>query len=717
MKQIFFVIVAITLALNTPAQNIALSRADRLFELYAYSEAADAYENLLSRKQNDTYLIRQLGYCYLKMGLYKKSLGFFEQLVKKGALKNEDHYNYASLLLIDGRFDQAIDEFREYLQKMPNDQRAINQIERISNFSSLNLLHLVDTVYCLGINTRFADMSAAFYKDTIAFVSARDSSGRTYSWNDQPFLDIYYIGNNGRGDTTTQKIPKINTQYHEGPMDFINDDHTIWFTRNNENFSVNSQTEQTNNLKIYISDWNGKKWLRPRDFQYNSNSWSVGHPVFSKDERTLYFASNMPGSLGETDLYKSVKIDSVDKKGKPVEWWSEPVNLGPQFNTSGKEMFPFIDARGVIFFSSDGLPGFGGLDIFAAFPVADSFNVINLGQPINSTYDDFSFIVTDDFGSGYFTSNRPDGVGSDDIYSFIIGPQHFVFKVKDLKTGLPVQKANIEITGCDKGNPLGNTNENGEFVCDLDFRMKYYIKASHPNYIAGVDSIVPFEIFKIADRSKTLYLDNASQLQVLVRNNENEDPLSGVNITLTMPDGRNVEKTTDATGKVIHVLKNTGNIQMHFSKENFISADGRIVIDKLNEGNFGYSIGLDPVYEGKTFVLENLYYDLNSSEIRPDAAIVLDEVYKILVEFPAMKIELSSHTDCRGDNNYNQWLSQRRAQSAVEYLINKGISADRMVPFGAGETQLLNHCRDGVECSEEEHQINRRTEFKVLEIN
>ncbi len=548
----------IILAVNTlPAQNIALSNADRLFELYAYSEAANAYEKLLQRRENDTYIIQQLAQCYLKMGQYQKALGYFEKLIQTGKARNEDYFNYASLLLTDGQFEQAIREFKAYLEKVPNDKRAIKQIERIENFSTLNLLHLVDTVNCLDFNTRFSDMSAAFFKDTIAFVSARDSSGRTYSWNDQPFLDIYYFTENKKGETIIEKIPKINTRYHEGPMSFINNDQTIWLTRNDESFSMNNQDGQTNNLKIYISDWNGKRWKRPRDFQYNSDDYSVGHPVFSTDERTLYFASNMTGAFGETDLYKSNKIDSINSKGDTIEWWSEPVNLGPQFNTAGKEMFPFIDKRGVIFFSSDGLTGFGGLDIFAAFPVADTFNVINLGQPINSTYDDFSFIVTEDFSSGYFTSNRPDGIGSDDIYSFKIGPQRFVFKVKDLSTNKPISEANIEITGCDKGTPIGKTDENGEFVCNLDFRNKYIIQAAHPNYIAGIDSLAPFEIFKIADRTKTLYLDNASQLQVLVRNNENGDPLSGVNVTLKMPNGKTIEKTTDGTGKVMQVLKKT----------------------------------------------------------------------------------------------------------------------------------------------------------------
>lgn len=715
MKKLLLFIVCLGFVYQLSAQSIALTKADNLYRQYAYSEAADSYEKLLNRSKGNEYLIQQLAYCYEKMGLYQKAIIYYKQHIEGKRARYEDFYTYASLLLTDGQFQKAIEQYKICIQKNPDDSRPAEQIARIQDFDRLNLLHLVDTVFNLDFNTRFSDMSAAFFKDSIAFVSARDSSGRnTYSWNNQPFLDIYQFGLSKKGNVEIQKMPGVNTKYHEGPLVFTNNFNTIWFTRNNQKFSAVSG-EQTNNLRIYIADWNGKKWDDIRDFQYNSDNYSVGHPAFSPDGNTMYFASNMEGAVGETDLFKVKKIEKDGKKGKISTEWSEPENMGHQFNTIAKEMFPFVDARGVIFFASDGLIGFGGLDIYAAFPVADTFNIINLGQPINSTYDDFSFIVSNDFTQGYLTSNRSIGKGSDDIYAFNIGMQHLFLFAKSLQNGQPVVNATVFSTVDGVKTELGKTDKNGKITADIDFHKNYYFDVVHPSFITNNDSLKAYEIFKIGDHAKTIYVDNASQLQILTLNEENGDPLSGVKISLTFNNGKSEDFESDATGKIMYRLTKTGQIKIDYHKDGFVSQESSVNVDVIGKGNFSTSAVMAPIYEGKTFTLENLYYDLNSAVIRPDAALVLDELYKIMFEFPQMKIELSSHTDSRGDAKYNQILSQKRAQSAVDYLVSKGIDRDRMVAVGYGETKLLNKCSDGVECSPEEHQVNRRTEFKVLE--
>ncbi|HPR31334.1 MAG TPA: OmpA family protein [Prolixibacteraceae bacterium] len=703
---------AIPLALS--AQNIALSRADRLFELYAYSEAAEAYEKLLDRNISTSYVVQQLAYCYQKMGMNQKALQYYERHIQNNRFRNEDLYQYALLLLSDGRFEDARGQLNRYLEKVPRDRRALQQIDRIDNFSSLNLLHLTDSVTCLDFNSRFSDMSPAWYADTLAFVSARDSSGSTYSWNNQPFLDIYRFRKNEKEQTIIEKFPGINTRFHEGPLSFVNKDQTIWFTRNNQKFSKIGDNEQTNNLKIYRSDWDGNKWSKEKEFDHNSNDFSVGHPAFGKDGQILYFASNMPGGYGETDLYLSRKADSLDAKGYRIEYWTEPENLGNQLNTDGKEMFPFVDARGIIFFASDGLPGFGGLDIFAAFPVADSFNVINLGQPINSTYDDFSLIVDPAFTRGYFTSNRSGGVGSDDLYSFQIGWQHLNLKVLDAHSGKAISGANIDRIVDEMRTPVGITDAEGLCSGMVDPNRTCIFEVSHPQYRACRDSILSFAVFSTVDRQKVIYLSNVPQLTVSLVNKENGAPVPGATIKMNLPEGDQTILKSDEYGKAMLALRKNGNLGISVHKEGFVSREESFRVENFKEGA-GITLQLDPIYEGKTFVINNLYYDVNSSLIRTDAARVLDEVYKILEENPSVKIELSSHTDSRGKQEYNQWLSQRRAQSAVDYLISKGISPGRLIAVGAGESKLLNHCSDGVECTDEEHQMNRRTEFKILE--
>lgn len=329
--------------------------------------------------------------------------------------------------------------------------------------------------------------------------------------------------------------------------------------------------------------------------------------------------------------------------------------------------------------------------------------------------------------------------------------------------------------------------------------ISYYFDFLHPEYIANVDSLQAFEIFKLNNHEKTIYLDNASQLQVLVVNENTGDPLSGVEIKLMMPDGKTQNLITDNSGKIKYILTSTGKIDIAASKEKFAPSETSVDINELGKGNFSTTIKLNlmqlqvlvlndetnepiadaevtftlpdgsvqkmatgdngkvnynfkgigkvnvlaskekyltsetainitdqkgnfnttvrlsPIYEGKTFVLENLYYDVAKWNIRPDAALVLDKLLKILVENPKIKIELSSHTDSRASTEYNQTLSQKRAQSAVDYLVSKGIDRSRMIAVGFGESKLLNKCADGVQCTDSEHQINRRTEVKVLE--
>ncbi|HPB05715.1 MAG TPA: OmpA family protein [Prolixibacteraceae bacterium] len=715
MNRILILLIAFTISTQLFGQkNYEITRCDELYKMYAYSDAVDGYLKLHKKNPENEYYIQQIAFCYQKMGAYKNALPFYEKHVKGKRARTEDHYQYALLLLIDQQFEKAKQEFLDYKKINPEDKRANDQISRIENFTKLNLLKLVDTIFLEPFNTRFADMSAAYYQGSIMYVSGRDSSGgETYSWNNEPFLDIFQIKSN----SSIEKVSGVNTKYHEGPMAFTNNDSTIWFTRNNQKFT-GATGEQTSNLRIYISTNDGKKWGKCKEFQYNSDDYSVGHPAFSPDGNTLYFASNMPGSIGETDLFRIKKIQTENSKGEWETTWSVPENLGKQFNTTGKEMFPYVDTRGVIFFASDGLIGFGGLDIFAAFPVADSFNVINLGQPINSTYDDFSFIINDALSEGYLTSNRPGGVGSDDIYSFKVGKQKLYINVISLKSKQPIANSTVKYTLNGKSSILGQTDSNGKISMDVEYDKGYDFDFSHPGFISQKDSLPAFGIFKLTDHALTVFLDNVEQtfLDVTVLNDENNEPVSGATVVVTPESGSQQKYVTDGSGRIKYVVKAPDKIKVGASKEKFMSAEKKVSIDKIGKGDVNTIIKIAPIYEGKTFVLENLYYDLGKWNIRPDAALVLDQLLKILVDNPTIKIELSSHTDSRASAASNQTLSQKRAQSAVDYLVLKGINRNRMIAKGYGESKLLNKCADGVQCSEEEHQKNRRTEFKVTDL-
>ncbi len=577
------------------AQNIMIERANKLYQIYAFSEAAELYEKGLVKNPKNLYLIQQLAYCYEKMERYPVAIDFYLKLIEGGRAKKEDYYNYAVLLMKDGQFDQASVWFNKYLEMVPNDKRPTSMLQRISDISRLSLLELVDTVKLAPFNTRFSDMAPMFFHDSIVFVSARDSlSGSNYGWNNQPFLDIYQFGRMKDGTTGIVKVPGANSKYHEGPVAFTNQFETLWLTRNDQSFSNRqSRQEQANNLKIYLLDWNGKKWANEKEFQYNNKEYSVGHPAFSPDGKTLYFASNKPGGYGETDLYRSHLVETQSEKGKNLVQWTEPELLNELFNTPGKEMFPYISSQGIIFFASDGLGGFGGLDIFAAFPVGNTFNVINLGPPINTSYDDFGLIIDPQFLNGYFTSNRPTGKGSDDIYTFNVRKLKYTVEVNDIQQNKALAHCPLKVYVDNKVENIGLTNEEGKISFEVDFNKTIYYEVTHPKYLVSKDSLVPYEIFKIHERTKKMYLSATPLLQVLVVDALKGDPLHGA--TLTVNDGSQAAttQTTDSNGKAIHLLKVPGEMTLTVHKEGFLDSKEQIQIPTLDQGHFSHTFRLE----------------------------------------------------------------------------------------------------------------------------
>jgi len=603
MKKFFISIVLMGLTTLLPAQNMLIERANKFYQIYAFSEAAELYERVLVKNPKNLYLIQQLAYCYEKMERYPVALDFYLKLIEGGRAKKEDYYNYAVLLMKDGQFDQAAVWFKKYLEMAPNDKRPASMLQRISDISRLTLLELVDTIQMVPFNTRFSDMAPMFYHDSIVFISARDSlSGANYGWNNQPFLDIYQFGSLKEGGTGIVKVPGANSKYHEGPVAFTNNFETLWLTRNDQSFSNRqSRQEQTNNLKIYMLDWNGKKWSNEKEFQYNSKEYSVGHPTFSPDGKTLYFASNKPGGYGETDLYRSHRIETLSEKGKTIVHWSEPELLSQQFNTPGKEMFPFISARGIIFFASDGLGGFGGLDIFAGFPVADTFNVINLGPPVNTSYDDFGLIIDPQFSKGYFTSNRPLGKGSDDIYSFHVGNQKYTVEVIDIQKNKPVADCPLIVYVDNLAENIGSTDESGKITFPVDFNKTTYYEVAHPNYLSSKDSLAPYEIFKIHNRTKTVHISATPLLQVLVVDSLKGDPVTGAIVSFSSKSQASTTQTTSSTGKVSKLLSLPGIITITVNKAGFTPREELIDIPALDQGHFSRTFRLTPLKKNTEF--------------------------------------------------------------------------------------------------------------------
>lgn len=453
---------------------------------------------------------------------------------------------------------------------------------------------------------------------------------------------------------------------------------------------------------------------------FNSNDYSVAHPAFSADDNILYFASDMKGGYGGTDLYRSVKTGGQ---------WGTPENLGGEINTPGDEKFPYIAKDGTLYFSSNGHYGLGGLDIYRVL-VDKKTNklgkVENLGAPFNSSKDDFGLIVAKDNQSGYFTSNRPGGLGSDDIYSWINQSVKLNVKVIDKITREIIVGADCKlICSADfKGNKKTDVSGQTEYTVLPDSRCT--LKVGKAGYKAKIFSVN----FKKESKELVVEMEKMNleiKLEILVLNKATNQPIEGAQITV---DSKNttdkVNAQTDPEGKLlvagikpnneyyVTVEKETGN-----PNAKYLTVKRDVSTMNVKAPAFLKEVVyLDLVEKNVAIKIDNIYYDLAKWDIRPSAAKELDKLVAILEDNPTIEIELSSHTDCRSSMAYNMKLSSQRAESAVRYITKQGIDPKRMIATGYGESKLINGCKcEGSvvsKCSEAEHQENRRTEFKIL---
>jgi outer membrane protein OmpA-like peptidoglycan-associated protein/tetratricopeptide (TPR) repeat protein len=695
------------------AQSGNEKKADEFYADLAYSKAAEFYEKLFREDSSNQKYIQRLAYSYSKMLNYEKALQFYSLLVQQEIKLPQDYYEYAQLLRILGKIEDSKTWLEKYIVISPGDQRAIKQLEGVNQLLSIKANMQNISYSNMQGNTRFIDMCPAYFEDRIVYSSAKDSFSmvrNNFEWNNQPFLDLYVT------KPASQEIQRnenklsaaLNSRFHEGPVCFTSDFKTIYFTRNSIiDGKVRKTSEGINNLKIFIASNNGREWGNIRGLAFNSNDYSVGHPALSPDNQTLYFVSDMPGGLGETDIYKSEFVNGR---------WSKPLNLGESINTKGKEMFPFIDENGFLYFSSNGHPGFGGLDVYAAKREDNgNYLIINVGPPLNSDHDDFGYVVNADSLTGFITSNRPGGKGEDDIYSFKVNKIDLKVTSYDDQTKELMPGSRIALMGTD-GRVLDSKVSDSKGVASFEVNPgdKYQLLAENNSYLSEAKEVqvkgsafgfmheediflkrgFPFLTIEVIDKASGLIIPNA--IVDISEGKYDESELEDNNGVIRMKMNENQEYTFYATS------------EEYFENTVKFSSVGKPA------GDYALTIELEKIEAGKQFTLDDLYYDLNKFNIRPDAEIVLDKLLKILVDNPDIKIEIGSHTDSRGTAEANMLLSQNRSESVVAYLVGKGIARNRLVPKGYGETQLINQCADGVECPEVDHQANRRTVIEIL---
>lgn len=626
------------------AQLSSESRAERKFENYAFIDAIESYEKLMDKGMYSEQILRRLGDAYYVTGNYRKAAERYSNLMSLDSIAIDAGYlyRYAVAMKSLGQYETSDFLMKRFAEVSSNDQRAIafakNQ-EYLNNISELSNRYKLEK---LDINSAQSDFAPSFYKDTLIFTSARDTGfiiKKTHAWTKQPFLNLYKVQKNSDSLMVIDEFSEdINSFAHESSTVFTKSGGTVYFTRNNaEKRQFKRDNKGVSRLKLMRADLIDGIWQNELLLPFNAEGYSTANPALSRDGKILYFVSDMPGTLGQSDIFKvSINTDGT---------FGEPENLGPKVNTEGRETFPFIDDNGLLYFSTDGRPGLGGLDVYVAKIMGETAEVLNLGEPINSRYDDFSFIINSKTNSGYFASNRPGGKGDDDIYGFS-GTAPIAFGCSATASGFVinqvdgslVSKTTIEVID-GKGNLINSTSTNntGEFSVTID------CAESKDFLIIG---------------KKEGYGEGNVEISFLGSNDLNE-----IEVGL-----QPIEKAVEVGTDLVEYLE-----------------------------------------------LAPIYFDTNNSEIRPDAEVELDKVIEYMTKFPEIKVSIRSHTDSQGRDAYNLSLSERRAKSSMDYLISNGIDAERLTAQGFGETQLKNKCANGIQCSKEEHEENRRSEFIVIQ--
>ncbi len=658
--------------------------ANQRFYTFQYAYAAPIYEKLLLQKKIKNEWFYKLGFCYQRTDQYTKAIANYKQFIQKDTSDHRDIVlQIADLYKMIGRCDSAKYYYGWFSSKWGKSKQIDERIKGC-DMVPVWMANPTDFVVrnAIPFNSGLSDWGAVPYaKDTVVFMSdsvrasivKNNKNSFDYRWNGNAFFNLYtgigILKDTGmvEGIKIKNFSPLINrSELHIGPACFTKANDTVYFTQTYQ--EANNLYEKykkrylvgSRRLEIFASvkDQYGN-WKQPWRISFNNkNAYNIGHPTLNANGDIMYFTADIPGGIGKTDIWYSIK--NIDGN------WGEPINCGDSINTVDDEAYPIINADGSLYFASKGHIGMGGFDIFSTKGSTSHWSTpTNMGFPVNSPHDDFHFILQQN-GTGYFASNRIGGLGSDDIYAFtspaikipppakkIVAPSPCILavKVRDKSTQVFLDSVIIRLINKCSGLSyavFSNAQSYSTFV--LQPGCKYQLVAVKigilcDTVLIGEDEIKNDTIFKVLE----LYKKEVKQVPA---------------------DEEWIKKFTGL----------------------------KVLPPKPND----------------KFILRDIYYDLNQHFIRPDAAKILDTLAMVIRYYPTLEIELSSHTDSRSSDLYNLTLSQKRAMAAVEYLASKGIERKRLVAKGYGEQKLINACKNGAKCTEEQHQKNRRTEVRVL---
>ncbi len=640
-----YIVILITflVGIKGVAQEKLLNKANEKYEAYSFSPAIDIYKKVLDRGYVSADLLKKLGNSYYFNADYKEASDIYKRLVDTypDDTPPEYYFRYAQTLKTLEDYETSKTIMAQFLEVTNDDERASAYTNEKDYLKEIKKNSGRFNVAPFQYNSPYSEFAPSFYKEGLLFSSDRDTGNfarNRHTWTATDFLDLYNVNaESATAGVVTKLGAGVNTRLHESTSIITKDGDLLYFTRNNfKNKKYIKDEKGVIRLKIFKASLVEGVWTNIEELPFNSDAFSVAHPALSPDEKTMYFSSDMPGSLGESDIFKvDIKEDGS---------FGTPENLGRSINTKARETFPFVSSNDVLYFSSDGHPGLGGLDVFAVQLENGSSNVgvTNVGEPINSRYDDFTFIMDEATKRGYFASNRSEGLGGDDIYEFLeVKPlmlgckQPVSGRVMDDISNEPLIGATVKVI--DENNEEISsvaTDTQGKYTVSLDCNQGNFVRAMMEDYI-------PSEEYLAKSAGEPMIIDFS------------------------------LERNTVSAG-------------------------------------FGDDLS-------KLLQLSVIYFDYNKYNIRKDSEIEVEKIIAAMEKYPSLTIKVNAHTDSRGKDSYNLWLSQKRAEATVAYMVKKGIAEDRLSSEGFGETKLINDCANGVECSPAKHELNRRSEFIILE--
>jgi len=689
-------------------------QAEIYFDKMYYKNAIELYERVIEKDPGNTRARIRIADCYRLLKDTENAEKWYESVIHD-KIDTINYYYYAQTLSSNQKYEDAHLWYSLYERFTPDDQRAGEKVRFIDQMEFYTRDSSLFEITELPINTIHSEFGAAFYKSGLVFLSAKDANQfikyqpPTASESDESMLNLFYTRIDALGEFSkpTSFHKKINTSFHEGPMTFYNGEKNIIFTRSNYlGGKAGKSSDNKVKLMMVMAELDINRDIKKMiPFKYSDPEYSVGHPSISSDNRILYFSSDMPGGFGGNDIYMSYNEN---------DQWTVPINLGPSINSKGDEMFPYVTADNTLYFASDGWGGFGGLDIFRAEGSGSRFsNAENLGFPLNSNKDDFSLIMEDGGRSGYISSNRPGGEGSDDIYKFEAKSFQIAGTVRELYYEEPIDVAEVTLLNKD-GYPIDFkiTDKNGHFHFDVPFDETFSFIASKPGHT--LQDTVQYITYdkRIGRDSINIYLWKHELFATgTIYDHDSEQPMSDVKIKIhNLTDNVSDTSYSDPSGTYIFLLRRGKEYDITVSKPGFLPDSVRINTYTLLKGEIFNDLILEQQFLEKVFV----FFDFNKTNVKPRYYNDLDIVVDALRKRPETVLTIGAHADSRGSVEYNQDLSNRRANETANYIVSKGISKSRIVTRGFGELLLLNRCVDGTDCQEIEHSKNRRSEIKVV---